>query len=277
MTTLRGLRNLHIKLSNINASDLRLDHISGLRRISIRGSCISYQAHIIDRVAIAISNSPLLESIDIVSDGSGSMKYSFTIDDLLGSVAKHASLCMSYLKLDVSQALFDTVNPVNLRHLHSLTSLELTNTTNLKAPPTSRDKLEVWDFLRIGRINLETLKSPLVSTSLVQYLDSYIGVKKLDVVTSHLLDDRLSQSLAASFYERALDRQAPSLEYLAIRAPTVGGWSLKPDHILCLSKCTNLRELDVHVMTSDIVPQREQDVIVCTIYICCSCFLMALG
>lgn len=300
LQTLPSLARLRISLPNLRVP-MGLDAFEHLREIATEESAGGEGAEDVhDGLASAVARNPHITSI-CVSD---SWRYGRTVPRTrsLHQLFKHYPAEAPPLKLrhlGLSMCLVRLDGDV-MHHLQHLTSLRLTAIedpyfirpsqpqgtvadTEEEDAAIMQERLrygssleDVWKALRMTDVRLETIEVDAVPFALMQYLQSYSGLKQL-VLTPGGFDEgavAMSDIVAAQFFDDngPLGSHAQSLEDLQISAMHEGGWCFGVHNAKALAKCTKLRNLRMNVISSqlthgpgfvrDTVQAVEEDVIV---------------
>ena len=278
MDALKTLPNLRVLLLHTTDCNFPfpLQDLSGIQEISIRGRSEKCNAEILENVAKLVARSPRITLIDINScssyyaaaDKSQSLHQIFKHypQDFPPLRLRHLSLRDCFVKLD----------DVTLPHLQHLTSLSLMNiedpynrmsrwgtepSTNLqlsKEKQTYGSSIgDIWKALKISRIYLEELTLNIVVPSLLEYLASYSGLKKLRLTAGGFHEGTSSDSMARQFFSTPFINHVQSLEDLNISAPFEGSWCFGPWNQAIVSRCTNLKTLGMAIVSRQLYPLPE--------------------
>jgi hypothetical protein len=105
----------------------------------------------------------------------------------------------------------------------------------------------------------------VVTDSLIDYLSSYSGVKKLDLKVNGFLDQEASDEAAGKFFNRALPRHAENLEVMNLEARYESAWCYSTHNSMLIQKCVKLRYLSLGLFSKQvrkIVFSAEDDAVV---------------
>jgi hypothetical protein len=148
--------------------------------------------------------------------------------------------------LSLSQCLV-RLDKLTLPHLSQLTSLTLTRVQHedldSDCTPVSSSPHEIWTAFLSSSIRLEELTHDVVTNSLIDYLSSYSGLKKLGLKANGFHNQKASDEAAGQFFNRALPRHMESLEVLNLEAPYAGAWCYTMHSPMLIQKCVKLRYL----------------------------------
>lgn len=252
-----GYLNLHLSFGS-DASNLRLDRLHGLKRILISGSCDSFHEHIVKRLGDCVAHSPEMSSIDIDRDQWYGDSGTPTLHNLLGHAPlihlKHLGLRSWYTRLD----------DITLPRLCFLKSLTLIN--NHDPPyvghPFSSTAADIWSALRTSKIYLERISTDGMNASLIEYLASYSGLTRLNLENVTVSDQQSSNSLAERFFDSALPQHSSTLEDLYILPCYEGKWCFGEHIAPIISRCPKLQYLKLAVVSSEVEPSANDDIIV---------------
>ena len=104
---------------------------------------------------------------------------------------------------------------------------------------------EIWkNFIGSG-IHLQELKLDLITTSSVDYLLSYSGLKKLRLTVTGLESD--NRERADLFFNKCLVNHADTLEELILIACEEGPWNFCSNNSRSIAKCTKLKFLAMNL------------------------------
>ncbi|KXN92872.1 hypothetical protein AN958_07081, partial [Leucoagaricus sp. SymC.cos] len=247
--------NLYLAF-DFDISTLRLDLLPGLKRIVIT-ACESLPQFMVKRLGKCIAHSPEMTSIDIdrsLCHGDTDVP---SLHDLLGNVSL---LCLEHLGLNSWYTRFDNTTLPHLRFLKSLTLL------NNRIPPRdghpfSSTSAEIWSALRTSQIHLERITTDAMDASLVEYLASYSGLIRLYLRNINAPDHQSSDQLAELFFDSALPSHSSTLTDLHVLPHYEGKWCFG-DHITpSIIRCTKLQYLKVAVISSQVHPLQDGDII----------------
>ena len=148
---------------------------------------------------------------------------------------------------------FVRIDKFTLPHLHQLTSLELIcmqhrySGEDLDYYGYPRD---IWSTFIGSGIQLEELVHNTTTNSLIDYLSSYSGLKKLKLTVSLFTDAPSSDEAATRFFDNVLSRHVETLESLSLEAYYEGEWCFTLRNAGLISQCTKLN----HLLMSTFVP-----------------------
>lgn len=138
-------------------------------------------------------------------------------------------------------------SPDVVRHLRHLTQVILDFQVHLSQDETSEDLMnEFWDTLRRERIYLEIIETTAPVISLVNYLESFSGLKKLKFLIGCW--DELNPTAGHRLLTHALPCHSASLQYLYMAETwSEPNWVLSVNTAPALSVCKNLRNIGICV------------------------------
>jgi hypothetical protein len=256
--------NLHLAFG-FDASNLRLDLLSGLKRIVISGSCKYFHQHVVKRLGQCIARSPEMSSIDIDRYLWYADSDIPTLHSLLGSAKviqlKHLGLHSWYTRFD----------DVTLPHLRSLTSLTLTNNNNPPdyEHPFSSTAAEIWSTLLANKIHLERISTDAMDAALLEYLASYSGLTRLYLKNVTAQDHQSSDQLAELFFGSVITQHTSTLEELYVLPRYEGKWCFGERITPSIIRCSRLQYLKVAVISSEVNPSRRGNIMVSCIFNMC--------
>ena len=129
---------------------------------------------------------------------------------------------------------FVHIDKFTLPHLRQLTSLELICVQYTPYP---------WSTFIGSGIQLEELVHNTITDSLIDYLSSYSGLKKLWLSVSPFMDTSPSDQAATRFFNNVLSRHVETLESLSVKAYYEGEWCFTSQNAGVISQCTKLNHL----------------------------------
>ncbi|KAH9474335.1 hypothetical protein JR316_0012793 [Psilocybe cubensis] len=273
--TLPNLRSVRIEVDWARIP-LPLHRLRGLRDITIIDSTIpSNSGNIYEtyqNLGKMLARSPGLVGLNIQRGG-----YDCTHVDTSASL-HHLLRCYPSsqtplrLKHLVMNRMFVKLDAITLPHLHYLKSLDLSNVlephhiTNIehltvdskicssctqlhgsqKLVGSSVDG--IWDALTNLGIELEVLKVRKVTQSLLNYLESYSGIKRLHILSSaHPTSPTEYDALASRFFGTSLGMHIRTIEKLDIEAANEGLWCFGPHNMSVIASCTALVFLGIPI------------------------------
>ena len=124
-----------------------------------------------------------------------------------------------------------------LPHLRQLTSLEL---IDMQYKYSDGD---IWSTLTGSGIQLEELVHDRTPISLIDYLSSYAGLKKLKLSVSPFTNISSSNKAAIRFFNDVLSRHVETLESLSLQSNYEGEWCFTLRNAGVIGQCTKLNHL----------------------------------
>ncbi len=145
--------------------------------------------------------------------------------------------------------------PLTVPHLHHLTSLRIH--IDDVAP-------EFWSALRIEKICLQDVSVDIVNDALLEYLESYSGVKSMILVPKQSVD------VSFRFWSEILPKHADTLLELWVQpnfkwthnSKRSGGWNLDTRSLDAIRQCKRLEILRVQVGRETFEAEDETNIIV---------------
>ena len=235
--SIKALPNLrHLIIHAVHSKcPLDLHALTELESISISGTPRTGRDQLLQNLAKLYASSPRLTSLEI------SRSQMSKINDLhhLFSMCngKSPPHRLRYLGLE---ACFVRLGKVTLPHLRHLKSLKL----DLFFPIPYPD--ELWRTFTGSGIHLEELKHDSITMSLIDYLSSYSGLKKLRLTVSGS-DNRESWAAADPFFNKCLGNHVDTLEELSLITRCEGPWTFCSNNSMSIAKCTKLKFLAMNM------------------------------
>jgi hypothetical protein len=140
---------------------------------------------------------------------------------------------------------FICFDEVTVHHFRNLTSLSFC--ANLPHPDPQYSLDRVWKALKASGTQLEELNlgSNAVSASLIDYLSSFSGLKKLRLT---LMGSAFPKVSAAQFWSGAFPKHTNTLELFTVFAWEEGEWCFLPYNRPLISQCTKLKVLHLSIL-----------------------------
>ncbi|KAF8898007.1 hypothetical protein CPB84DRAFT_1174903 [Gymnopilus junonius] len=277
LEALKGLPNLrkfHVVTSHCSLP-VPFTSLKSLQAISFEapmGDCIDSGKAMFDNLAKAISvfgPTGQLTSLDVSHKWHSFPSYGQ--NESIHSLFKYypqgaAPMRLRHLGL---KACFVTLDEAILPHLASLNSLKLSEIKDdyriqdaLPASSTSShsssDIEGIWTALTKAGIQLKEITTDFVTSSFLTYLSSYSGLRKLHISGPGGFDDNQSSDIMAQrFFGQALRPHAQSLEDFQIKAHYSGFWCFDEQNVSALSELTNLRNLGLRIISSQLWEKRH--------------------
>ena len=242
--TLPLLESLELIVGNFNSAGLQLQSLRNLQSIKISAPDNDYFINIIEPLSRLIAKSPNLHTFHLGSTYSPAASFHHLLRNCPPNLVlplKHLGLQGVSLKLD----------SITLPHLHRLTSLTLHDYKTSKSTLDGAfvDKAErlhpdaIWAILKTTNVHLNGIDVNHISTTLLDYISSYSGLKKLRLARIDLRTQERSD-LANQFYDLCLGKHTSSLEELIVTPAYEGGWCLVDKALVVISLCKKLRILE---------------------------------
>lgn len=267
-----------------------LSSMPHLREISTEGSAIE-DVH--ESLALALAKNQSITSINISDTwryGRAQPRVTRSFHQLFMHYLQEAPpLRLRDLGLSMCLVKFDSDLLCHLKHLTSLrlTDIEdpyaLPPTPHLQGNPVNvpeedavmvmQQRLkcgssidDIWRALRSADIRLESIIVDRVPFALLQYLQSYSGLKKLVLTPGGYDEGAMSMSdvVATQFFNEPgvdgnedagpgpLSGHVQSLEDLHISALHEGGWCFGAHNVKAIAKCKKLRKLRMAVISAEL-------------------------
>jgi len=155
--------------------------------------------------------------------------------------------------LDLANCFIAFDEPTTLSRLSNLTSLTYSVYPPMEDPKYSPD--EMWMALKASGIRLEELdlREGAMAVSLVDYLSTFSGLKKLRL---NLICFTSPTGTAAQFWSTALPNHTNTLEEFILYAGEEGEWCFCTHNRSLIVQCTKLKSLGLCILC-----QSEQDVL----------------
>ncbi|KAF5336693.1 hypothetical protein D9758_015683 [Tetrapyrgos nigripes] len=220
---------------------LRLDYLHNLRTLLIDARQFpddGFEENIFRPLATAITNSPDLQTLQILTPYSRSKPLSFI--DLFKSVLDTKRTPALKIKNLTVENLTMDVPALIIPHLQCLSSLDL------RAGHT--DVGNFWNALGTANVSLESLIVVCHNTdrTLLDYISHFPSTLQVLQLASTAATFRESDELADLFFDSVLPIFAESLRELSIRPSHEGRWCIGlHGNLATLSSCTNLESLFV--------------------------------
>ncbi|KAK0207548.1 hypothetical protein IW262DRAFT_529423 [Armillaria fumosa] len=215
-------------------------HFKNLHSIHLCGLRPCYN----DAPSTIIANSPALTELtldgtcDITSDKTA------TMENLFSKLPTGTALPLQSLTIGGTMRYLLDPAPQIPPHFKSLTSLVITS--DIISVPA-----EFWRALETARIYLQKLSVRELDESLLNYLESYTGLK--DLSAGRFEDDVAKSDLAADrFYHCVVPKHSGSLRNVHISTDFEGKWCLSDTQLDEIMRCSGLVSLDVSVGLSEV-------------------------
>ncbi|KAF9038071.1 hypothetical protein BJ165DRAFT_1408002 [Panaeolus papilionaceus] len=246
LASLPHLSSLKISLGGGSAASLRLEQLTNLRHIVITGCCPFYRELIIPGLRTLIHNSPNLQTLDVDSGTYRVDTETCTLHDLLYEYT------LPHLRFLKSLSLYETLHP------HKDVSNDLSDDARIslveRITPYSSTPTEIFEALRESSIRISSLSTDAVCPSLLTYLSSYSGLKKLVLTGADGPSGTKEESerLAETFYVEALPLHRNTLEVLVIEPRFEGGWCFNSRNKETIGELKNLKSLKLAVRGAEV-------------------------
>ncbi|KAF9038046.1 hypothetical protein BJ165DRAFT_1531939 [Panaeolus papilionaceus] len=292
LASLPHLSSLKISLGGGSAASLRLEQLTNLRHIVITGSCPFYRELIIPGLRTLIHNSPNLQTLDVDSGTYRVDTETCTLHDLLTDIthdsdtgnessstskaSNHSSTPQVFAPLSLERLALRgwcvRLDEYTLPHLRFLKSLSLYETLHPhkdisndlsddarislveRVTPYSSTPSEIFESLRESSIRISSLSTDAVCPSLLTYLSSYSGLKKLVLTGADGPSGTKEESerLAETFYVEVLPLHRNTLEVLVIEPRFEGGWCFNSRNKETIGELKNLKSLKLAVRGAEV-------------------------
>jgi hypothetical protein len=267
LTRLSHLQDLQLILNRhavfeSSPGNLQLDHLSGLKKITLSGNHIHRPPGIVSGLAGLIAKSPQLVHLEVKLGHWGISRQTPTLHDVLNKVPEDRPLRLTHLALN---RIFVCVDSSTLPHLRSLVSLDL---RNLCAPSNLTDDVDLTSERReracstsdicaiLKRENIHLKQVVVSDVGVFDYLCSYSGLETLDLCSMSFNNVKESNTFARKFYKLVLPHLADSLQVLKIQPEHEGRWCYNPEDAfqsVALSQCNKLRSLSVALTSTSFI------------------------
>jgi hypothetical protein len=243
--TLPLLESLELNVGIFDMADLQLQSLRNLRSIKISAPNNEYFTNIIEPLSLLIANSPNLHTLH-VAPMYGPVA---SLHHLLRNCSPNLVLPLKHLGLQGFSLKLDSTT---LPHLHHLTSLTLHHVTTSESDPDeayvgkaeSSHPDEIWAILKTTDVRLDSIDVNHISTTLLDYISLYSGLKKLHLAPINLKTQEQSDLAANQFYNLCLGKHTSSLEELIVMAGYEGGWCFGDQALVVISLCKKLKILE---------------------------------
>ena len=243
--TLPLLDSLELIVGNVNTADLQLQSLRHLQSIKISAFNSDFFKNIIEPLSLLIAKSPNLHTLH-VGPTYGPVA---SLHRLLKNCPSNLVLPLKDLGL---QGVSLELESITLPHLHRLTSLTLHDYKTSESNPDGVyvDKAErlhpdaIWAMLKTTDVRLNDIDVNQISTTLLDYISSYSGLKKLRLALINLETQKQSDLAANQFYDLCLGKHTSSLEELIVVPEYEGRWCLGDQALVVISLCKKLRILE---------------------------------
>ena len=241
---LPNLRHLTIHTGFAKYCAFDLDTLIELESISISGTPRT-GTDLFHKLARLYASSPRLTSVELFPSRISKIS---NLHFVFGKCNKRSPPHrLRHLGLHSCFFRLDKVTLPHLRYLKSL-DLELSYIDTFREPrvagvASSPD--EIWRTFLGSGIHLEELKHDLIPMSLIDYLSSYSGLKKLRLMVES--DNRNCLAAANPFFNKCLTNHVDTLEELILIARHEGPWTFCSDNSKSIAKCTRLKLLAMNV------------------------------
>ena len=187
---------------------------------------------IIEPLSLLIAKSPNLHTLHVGRTYGPAVSFHHLLKDCPPNLVlplEHLGLQSVSLKLD----------SITLPHLHRLRSLVLHNYKTSESNPHG-----IWAILKTTNVYLNDIDVNHFSITLLDYISSYSGLKKLRLARIGLETREQSDLAANKFYNLCLGKHTSFLEELIIIPIYEGGWCLGDQALVVISLCKKLRILE---------------------------------
>jgi len=250
-----ALRYLHIETWFLQFS-LTFKAFTTLESISIDVSVCCEISWLYTSLSKLYASCPTLTSLAI-SDGSGQhhLNINNNVDQIF--LGGPNNIQPSRLRRLCLHDCFVRIDKITLPHLRQLTSLELICLQHAGQP---EDRVyygyprDIWSTFIGSGIQLEELVHNSTNPSLIDYLSSYSGLRKLELSVTPFADAASSDEAATRFFNGVLSRHLETLESLRLEAYCEDEWCFTSRNAGLISQCTKLN----HLLMS-VVPLRQEE------------------
>ncbi|KAF9532565.1 hypothetical protein CPB83DRAFT_627329 [Crepidotus variabilis] len=212
---------------------------------------------LVDSVSDLIAASPNLTSLEMVKCKRWSTNYS--LHSLLAKISQNPTqgsggCAIKNLRLEKFLVRFDSVA---LLHLKSLVSLSIMQQENIHATLLFADSSKIdtmcgsspalWTALRESGIHLQEIEHDCISDALIEYLESFSGLRKLELKVQYFSQTNLAGALLAKFFSRAFPKHMATLETFSIDSRLENQWRCGPTILQALIECPKLKNIGIAV------------------------------
>ncbi|KAK0200132.1 hypothetical protein DFS33DRAFT_126892 [Desarmillaria ectypa] len=155
--------------------------------------------------------------------------------------------CVEQLTVEGALILPTPDVPIIVPHLRHLTSLRIHIADVAE---------EFWFALRIEMIHLRDVSVDIVNDALLEYLESYSGVRSMMLITEQEVDNSSSK-----FWNKILPRHTNTLMELYVQPKYAGGWCLDTRSLDSIRQCKRLEILRVKVDQETLDAEDETNII----------------
>jgi hypothetical protein len=234
LTGLPHLQDLQLTVYGGPSSLLQLYCLSGLKKISITGTCTDYHSNIVDGIAEAIANSPELVYLEVKTcNYDRSFEAIMLLHDLLSKVPQSSPLRLTHLVLS---GMFARIDSSTLPHLCSLVFLNLDclyeplpayDSSNTFINQTLGCVYKIPDIYRMlnrEKIHLKHVVIGEVDDVILDYLQSYSGLETLKVSSTGFSTTAQSNAMGYGFSTPCCPSMSiPSRSWISKPATKVDG------------------------------------------------------
>jgi len=260
--TLPLLESLELIVKSSDTADLQLQSLHNLQSIKVSSPGYEFR-DIIEPLSLLIAKSPNLHTLHV----GPAYRPAGSFHHLLRNCPPNLVLPLKHLGLQGFSLKLDSIT---LPHLHRLTSLTLHNVTTSESDPDgtyvckteSSHPDEIWAILKTTDVRLDGIDVNHISTSLLDYISSYSGLKKLRLSLLNFKTEGESDIAANQFYNLCLGKHTSSLEELIVMADYEGGWCLGDQALVMISLCKNLKILEGSLVSEALGSEVLDDAVV---------------
>ncbi|EDQ99702.1 uncharacterized protein LACBIDRAFT_295928 [Laccaria bicolor S238N-H82] len=243
--TLPLLESLELIVGSSNTADLQLQSLRNLQSLMISAPNNDYFMNIIEPISLLVAKSPNLHTLHV----GPTYGPAASLHQLLRHCRPNLVLPLKHLGL---QGVSVKLDSITLPHFRRLTSLTLHHYTTSESDSDRAcvDKAEssrpdeIWAMLKTTDVRLTGIDVNQIPTSLLDYISSYSGLKKLRLARIDFETQEQSDLAAIQFYNTCLDKHTSSLEELVVKAEYEGGWCLGDEALVVISLCKKLKILE---------------------------------
>ncbi|KJA14053.1 hypothetical protein HYPSUDRAFT_209034 [Hypholoma sublateritium FD-334 SS-4] len=238
-------------------SNIVLEGIGALRRLTIKrmdtvrfGVSVPHMMELRRKFKTVIESSPELGTLIIVtsplySPADQGLDLHHFLPDTASGTTTTGNLTIKSLSLHSRQI---TLKDQMFSHLRLLENLSITSYGSISSMLS-----QVWDNLRKKGIKLKKITTNVIDVDIVlleylEYCEDTLIELTLEDGASLWYNHHSSNSNATYFYNHVLQKLAPMLKVLHIRAPDADDWCFGSDNYLAFGSCTNLEELSVSIV-----------------------------
>ena len=256
-----NLRHLKIDGTFLKQPLGNFESLNALESINIFGELFQHKGALFLSLSKLYASSLNLNSITIKNSDEYELYGTQSLQQLLSSSPReNPAHRLRYLAVSDVPIRLDEVS---LSHLTHLTSFNL---SSLPEGSLSSSPDDIWVAFKRSNIRLEELEVGInaVADSIIDYLSSFSGLKKLRLFIPNFDNQTFSDASAVKFWSESLQNHVDTIRDFSLRACYSGQWCFGRHNRSLVGKCTKLKQLTVSLLPEDIPTEAEDfDGIVC--------------